>query len=115
MTWALVTLLAPSVKAIAPAALSRPISAISSPRSPLVSAAIGCTWTIAVARAAQDEVDDGGIIDRRRGVGLAHDGRDAAGGRRLAGRRNGLAILRARLAHEGGHVDQAGRGHLAPA
>src|SRR5262245_11570812 len=51
MTCALVTLLAPSVKAMAPAALSRPISAISSPRSPLVSAAIGCTCTIAVSRA----------------------------------------------------------------
>ena len=51
MTCALVTLLAPSVKAMAPAALSRPISAISSPRSPLVSAAIGCTCTIEVSRA----------------------------------------------------------------
>ena len=51
MTCALVTLLAPSVKAMAPAALSNPISAISSPRRPLVSAAIGCTCTIEVSRA----------------------------------------------------------------
>src|SRR5262245_36897233 len=51
MTCALVMLLAPSVKAMAPAALRRPISAISSPRSPLVSAAIGCTCTIEVSRA----------------------------------------------------------------
>src|SRR5499427_3937551 len=51
MTCALVTLFAPSVKATAPAALSNPISAISSPRMPLVSAAIGWTWTIAVSRA----------------------------------------------------------------
>ena len=51
MTCALVTLLVPSVKATAPAALSRPISAISSPRRPLVSAAIGCTCTIEVSRA----------------------------------------------------------------
>src|SRR5215813_11825331 len=51
MTCALVTLLAPSVKATAPAALSRPISAISSPRRPLVSAAIGCTCTIEESRA----------------------------------------------------------------
>src|SRR5262245_45837796 len=51
MTCALVMLLAPSVKAMAPAAFRRPISAISSPRSPLVSAAIGCTCTIEVSRA----------------------------------------------------------------
>src|ERR1035441_7921402 len=51
MTWAFVTLLSPSVKATAPAALSRPISVISWPSRPLVSAAIGCTCTIAVSRA----------------------------------------------------------------
>ena len=51
MTWALVTLLSPSVKATAPAAFKRPISVISLPSRPLVSAAIGCTCTIAVSRA----------------------------------------------------------------
>src|SRR5674476_635318 len=51
MTWAFVTLLSPSVKATAPAALSRPISVISLPSKPLVSAAIVWTCTIAVSRA----------------------------------------------------------------
>src|ERR1700760_1605056 len=44
-------LLSPSVKATAPAAFDRPISVISSPASPLVSAAIGWMLTIAVSRA----------------------------------------------------------------
>src|SRR4051812_38008873 len=48
---ALVTLRSPSVNATAPAAFSRPISVISSPRMPLVSAAIGLMLTIAVSRA----------------------------------------------------------------
>src|SRR5579872_5790070 len=51
MTCALVTLLSPSVKATAPAAFKRPISVISSPARPLVSAAIGWMFTIAVSRA----------------------------------------------------------------
>src|SRR6195256_3828771 len=51
ITWALVTLLSPSVKATAPAAFNRPISVISSPRRPFVSAAIGWMLTIAVSRA----------------------------------------------------------------
>src|SRR5260221_3243923 len=51
ITWSLVTLFAPSVNATAPAAFSRPISVISLPFMPLVSAAIGWTWTIAVSRA----------------------------------------------------------------
>ncbi len=66
-----------------------------------------------VARAAQHEIDDGGIVDNRRGLGLAHDRGHTPGGRRLARRGNGLAIFRARLAHEGAHVDQAGCDHLA--
>ena len=41
----------PLVKAMAPASLSKPISVISSPSSPLVIAAIGCTLTCAVSRA----------------------------------------------------------------
>src|SRR6476659_7530470 len=51
MTCALVTLLSPSVKAPAPAAFNRPISVISWPHMPLVSAAIGWMLTIAVSRA----------------------------------------------------------------
>src|ERR1700686_4984782 len=51
MTWALATVFAPSVKATAPAAFKRPISVISSPPMPLVSAAIGWILTIAVSRA----------------------------------------------------------------
>src|SRR6202521_1775014 len=49
--WALVTLRSPSVNATAPAAFNRPISVISWPRMPLVSAAIGWILTIAVSRA----------------------------------------------------------------
>src|SRR5258708_32476166 len=45
------TLRSPSVNATAPAAFSRPISVISSPRMPLVKAAIGWMLTIAVSRA----------------------------------------------------------------
>src|SRR6201996_7046509 len=44
-------LLSPSVKATAPAAFNRPISVISLPARPLVSAAIGWMLTIAVSRA----------------------------------------------------------------
>src|SRR5947209_497083 len=51
ITCALTTLFTPSVNATAPAAFSKPISASSVPSSPLVSAAIGCTCTIAVALA----------------------------------------------------------------
>src|SRR3984893_16939784 len=51
MTCALVTLLSASVKATAPAAFSNPISVISWPSKPLVSAAIGWMLTIAVSRA----------------------------------------------------------------
>src|SRR6201986_3933313 len=51
ITCALVTLRSPSVKATAPAAFNRPISVISAPAMPLVSAAIGWMLTIAVSRA----------------------------------------------------------------
>ena len=66
-----------------------------------------------VARAAQDEVDDGVIVDHRIGVGLADDGGHAAGGRGLARGRERLAMLGAGLADEGAHVDQAGRNDVA--
>src|SRR5580692_12201709 len=51
MSCALVTLFAPSLNATAPAAFNRPISVISPPAMPLVSAAIGWMLTIAVSRA----------------------------------------------------------------
>ncbi len=66
-----------------------------------------------VACAAQDEVDDRRIVDGGGGVGLAHDGGDAAGRGGLARRRNGLAVFGAGFADEGPHVDQAGRHQAA--
>ena len=68
-----------------------------------------------VAGAAQHKVDGGRIVDRRRGVGLADDGGDAARGGRFAGRGERLAMAGARLADEGAHVDQARRNDLAVA
>ena len=68
-----------------------------------------------VARAAQHEVDGRRIVDRRRGIGLADDGGDAAGGGGLACRGKGLAMARAGLADKGAHVDQAGGDDLAGA
>ncbi len=68
-----------------------------------------------VAGAALDEIDDGRIVDRGLGVGLADDGGDAAGGRGLARRGDALAAFGAGLADEGAHVDQAGRDDVAAA
>src|SRR5215831_8949775 len=101
MTCALVTLLAPSVKATAPAALSRPISAISSPRRPLVSAAMGCTCTIEVSRARRST-------------------KSTIAGSSIAGEVSGWDTMvvtppaaAAGLADESAHVDEAGRDQLA--
>ena len=106
----------PSLKATAPASFSRPISAISSPWSPCVSAATGSTRTKAVvARAAQQEIDDRRLVDRRIGIRPRQNRRDAARrGRRCRGG-DGLAMLRARLADKGAHVDEAGRHDVAAA
>jgi hypothetical protein len=68
-----------------------------------------------VARPAQDEVDDGRIVEHRVGVRHRHDGGDAAGGGRFAGTPQGLAMGGARLPDEGAHVDEARREHLAAA
>ena len=66
-----------------------------------------------VARAAQDEVHDRGLVDHRIGVGLQDDGGDAAGrggqGRRL----QGFLGLGAGLAGLHADVDQAGGQHRA--
>ena len=51
ITWALRTVARPFVNATAPASCSRPISLISSPRSPFVRAAAGWTLTSASSRA----------------------------------------------------------------
>ena len=61
-----------------------------------------------VAGEAADEIDQRDVVDHRVGVGHGDDGGDAAGGRRLSGRGEGLAVLGARLADEDAHVDQPG-------
>ncbi len=61
-----------------------------------------------VAGAAQDEVHRRRIVDHRRGIGLADDGGDAAGGGGLARGRKGFAVAGAGLADKGAHVDQPG-------
>ena len=68
-----------------------------------------------IARAPQHEIDDRRIVDHRRGVGLAHDGGDAADRGRLARRGERLAVLGAWFADEGAHVDEPGRHHAAAA
>ena len=68
-----------------------------------------------VAGAAQHEVDGGRIVDDRRGIRLADDGGDAAGGRRLARGGKGLAVAGAGFADKGAHVDQPGGDDLAGA
>ena len=65
----------------------------------------------AVPGAALHEVDRGRVVERRLGVRLADDGGDAAGGRRLAGGAEGLAVLLAGLADEDAHVDEARSDH----
>ena len=68
-----------------------------------------------VAGAAQDEIDGRRIIDHGRGIGLADDGGDAAGGGGLACGCKGFAVAGAGLADKGTHVDQSGRNDLAGA
>ncbi len=68
-----------------------------------------------VARAPQDEVDHRRAVDLRIGVGPDHEARDPARRRRRAGAGDRLAILGARLADEGAHVDESGRDHVAGA
>ena len=68
-----------------------------------------------VARAAQDKIHCRRIVDHGRGVGLADDGGDAAGRRRLACGSKGFAMAGAGLADKGAHVDQSGCDDLAGA
>ncbi len=116
MVWALRSERLPSQKAIAPASRSRPNSEISS-----ALAALGerrhrqYAHPAGVAGAAQHEIDDRRIVDRRRGAGRGDDGGDAAGRGRSRGGGDGLAMLGSGLADEGLHVDEAGREHIAGA
>ena len=68
-----------------------------------------------VARAAQDEVDHGGIVDGRIGVRAHDEAGDAARRGGGAGARDRLAMLGARLADEAAHVDKARRDDVAGA
>ena len=104
------------MKATAPAALSRPISVISSPCRPLVSAAIGWMLTIAVSRArrsTKSTVAESSITGEVSGWQTMVVMPPAAAA--LACGRKGLAMAGAGLADEGAHVDQAGRDDLAGA
>ena len=68
-----------------------------------------------VAGAPQHEVHHRRLVDRRIGIGLAHDGGDAAGRGRLARGREGLAIFRTGFADERTQVDQSRRDDLVAA
>src|ERR1700723_2932636 len=93
----------PSVNATAPAAFSRPISVISSPRRPFVSAAIGWMLTIAVSRARRSTKSTVAELS-------------------ITGEVSGWQMMvvmppvaAAGLADKSAHVDQAGRDDLAGA
>ena len=66
-----------------------------------------------VARAAQDEVDHRGVVDRGIGVGPRDEAGHAPRGGGGAGAGDGLAMLGPRLADERAHVDEAGRNDIA--
>ena len=86
------------------------------PASPLVRAAAGTDMDDGrIARAPQNEIDHGRIVDDRVGVRHRNDGRNAARRRRLAGAFQRLAMRRSRFADERPHVDQARRQHLSAA
>ena len=65
------------------------------------------------ARAAQDEIDHGGIVDRWIGVRAGDERRHAARRGGGAGAGDGLAVLGAGLADEDAHVDETGREDVA--
>src|SRR3954470_5592431 len=132
ITCALTTLFTPSVNATAPAAFSKPISASSVPSSPLVSAAIGCTCTMAVAlarRSTKSTIAGSSITGLVSGwhtmvvtppaaagwLAGARGSRDSARGGGLARGRQRLAVLGPRLADEGAHVDEPRRNQTAVA
>ena len=59
--------------------------------------------------AANEEIDQGAVIDHRGGVGHHDEAGDAAGSGGFAGRGQGFAIFLAGLAGEDAHIDQARR------
>jgi hypothetical protein len=61
-----------------------------------------------VARPAQNEIDDGWIVDDRIGIRHADERGDAPRRRRLARALQRLPMLGPRLADEGAHVDSPG-------
>ena len=77
----------PIGKADRPASLSKPeFGDLLAPRSPLVIAAAGSTLTLAVAAGpADDEIDEGAVVDHRRRVRHQHEARHAARRRGIAG------------------------------
>ena len=100
---------AASVKATAPASSRKPISVISRPSRPLVSAAIGSTLTglASTARRCRNSSCLRGV-DRRPGVGAGDDGGDAAGRGGGAGGAEALLVALAGLADLDADVDDAG-------
>ena len=107
----------PSVKATAPAALSRPISVISSPLRPLVSAAIGVHMHDARCRGrgawTKSTMVGSSIAGSVSGWQMMVVTPPAAAAWLAEAMR--LAVLGAGLADEGAHVDQAGRDDVAAA
>lgn len=99
----------PSVNATAPASRSRPSSAMSSPRQPVVMAAYGRIVRLPVSspRVRSRRTSAGssiaGSVSRQRGKRS-----DAAGGRSLGGGSDSLAVLVARLAEGSAHIEQTG-------
>ena len=107
----------PSVKATAPACFQQAdLGDLLAVEAAGESAATGRTRTTAgVARPAQQKIDDRRLVDRRIGVGPREDRRDAARRGRRRRRGDRLAMLGARLADEGAHVDEARRDDIAGA
>ena len=103
-----------SVNAAAPAAASSAISLSSSPRWPLLIAAMKPVGTTAsVARALDERAEHGGGVDDRVGVRHREDRAVAAGGGGLGARAERLLVLAARRAQVDVRVDERGRDHEA--
>jgi hypothetical protein len=68
-----------------------------------------------VAGAPQQKIDNRRFIDGRIGIRQDENRGDTAGRRRRRRRRDRLAMLGARLADKGAHVDQAWSNHIAAA
>jgi len=106
ITCALVTLRAPSVNATAPRPSTADLGHFLAAQA-LGQRGIGWMLTIAVSRARRSTKSTVAECRSRLGVGLADDGGDAAGRRRLA-RGGKVSRGQAWLADKGAHVDEAG-------